>query len=150
MAGGHPTVGLYLGGLVVAGRSRRTIERRQWSLGLWVEHLERAGLALEAATVWDVEAFLARWPAAQSRQSIRSDLVQLYRWMVRRGLAGENPVELVDAPLFGTGDGGGRCGGARQLVTADVLQGLPEGRLPGLDLVESGGASVAGELGLGR
>ena len=26
--GGHPTVALYLGGLVVAGRSRRTIERR--------------------------------------------------------------------------------------------------------------------------
>lgn len=98
MAGGHPTVGLYLSGLVVAGRSRRTIERRRWSLGLWAGHLERAGLALEAATVWDVEAFLARWPAAQSRQSIRSDLVQLHRWMVRRGLASENPVELVDAP----------------------------------------------------
>ena len=62
----------------VLGYSQRTIERRAWSLGLWVEHLTDRGTTLDTATLADVRMFLARWRAAQTRYSIRSDLHQLY------------------------------------------------------------------------
>jgi integrase/recombinase XerD len=75
----------------VVGRARRTIERRAWSLGLWVEHLAGA-----AATVELLETFLARFPAPQSRYSIRCDIHQLYRWL-RRSLPDlVDPTEQLD------------------------------------------------------
>lgn len=79
----------------VRGLSQRTIERRAWSLGLWVEHVHGD---LRSAGVDEVESFLSAFDDAQTRYSIRSDVKQLYRFLVRRGLAESNPVDLVDPP----------------------------------------------------
>jgi integrase/recombinase XerD len=62
----------------ILGFSERTIARRRWSLSLFVAHLD--GRALGDATVADLRMFLARWPSAQSRYSICSDVHQLYRF----------------------------------------------------------------------
>jgi integrase len=73
------------------GRARRTIERRAWSLGLWVEHLGGA-----AATVEQLETFLARFPAPQSRYSIRCDIHQWYRWLRRAHPDMIDPTDRLD------------------------------------------------------
>lgn len=80
------------------GLSKRTVARRRWSLGLWRAHLERLERPLDKATVDDVEAFLDRWPSAQSRQSIRSDLLMFYAWAIDRGHLESSPVAGVPAP----------------------------------------------------
>jgi integrase/recombinase XerD len=75
----------------IIGRARRTIERRAWSLNLWAEHLGTG-----VATVADVETFLARFPAPQSRYSIRCDIHQLYRWLRRSFPDVVDPTEGLD------------------------------------------------------
>jgi integrase len=75
----------------IIGRARRTIERRAWSLGLWVEHLDGA-----TPTVEHLETFLARFPAPQSRYSIRCDIHQLYRWLRRSYPDMIDPTEQID------------------------------------------------------
>jgi integrase/recombinase XerD len=80
---------------VARGFSERTIARRAWTLGLWVDHV---GGDLTAATADDVEAFLGNYPGAQTRYSMRSDINQLYRFLERRGIAEHNPAALVEAP----------------------------------------------------
>lgn len=77
----------------VRGFSARTIDRRVWSL----EHLARAG-ELGEHTPTSIEIFLSRWPSAQSRYSIRSDVHQFYRWAIRRGLLTTDPTDGVDPP----------------------------------------------------
>lgn len=78
------------------GFSERTIERRRWTLAKWRAHLNSKPMA--EATPDDVMAFLSQFPTAQTRYSMRSDLRQVYRWMVRNGHAESNPVDLVDPP----------------------------------------------------
>lgn len=83
----------------VQGFSPRTVHRRVWSLGLWRRHLADRGACVTTATVDHLESFLARWPSAQSRYSIRSDIHQLYRFIARRHLADcADPTEMLDAP----------------------------------------------------
>lgn len=77
----------------VRGFSKRTVDRRRWSLGL----LARTG-AFSDHTAESIELFLARWPSAQSRYSVRSDVHQFYRWAIRRGLLQHDPTDAVDAP----------------------------------------------------
>ena len=78
------------------GFSRRTIDRRRWSLEHFARHLGHTDWA--TVTPADVEAFLDRWPAAQSRQSIRSDVRQFYAWLIRCGHLDANPTDLVLPP----------------------------------------------------
>jgi integrase len=82
----------------VQGFSRRTVARRRWSLGLWAQHLACNGRTVGEATIDDVEAFLDRWPSAQTRQSMRSDLRMFYRWAIDRGQLEVDPVDGVPAP----------------------------------------------------
>jgi integrase len=77
----------------VRGFSVRTVDRRRWSLGL----LSQRG-AFGDQTPETIEAFLARWPSAQSRYSVRSDVRQFYRWGMRRGVLFHNPTDDVDPP----------------------------------------------------
>lgn len=77
----------------VRGFSDRTIDRRTWSLG----KLAAAGRFAEH-TPETIEIFLARWPSAQSRYSVRSDCHQFYRWAIRRGLLSDDPTDRVDPP----------------------------------------------------
>lgn len=77
----------------VRGFSRRTVDRRTWSLGL----LAKAS-ALATVTPDTLELFLARWPSAQSRYSIRSDVHQFYKWARRRGHFTFDPTDDVDPP----------------------------------------------------
>lgn len=69
----------------VIGFSRRTIERRTWSLSLWHSHCAHRGERVDTASPDLLEEFLARWPSAQSRYSIRSDIHQFYGWAIDRG-----------------------------------------------------------------
>lgn len=92
-------VDAYLASISVAGLSRRTIERRRWSLGHLVEHV---GDELACATPEAVESFLSHYSDAQSRQSIRSDVNQLFRFLVLRGMADRNPCDLIRAPRVGS------------------------------------------------
>lgn len=78
---------------LVRGFSERTIERRNWSLGL----LADAG-PFAQHTPETIELFLSRWPAPQSRQSVRSDCHQLYKWAMRRQLLERDPTADVDPP----------------------------------------------------
>lgn len=78
----------------VRGFSPRTVNRRAWSLGLWNDYVSGG---LSTATATDVERFLLRWPSAQSRYSVRSDLNQAYRYWERRW-GWPNPVAGTDAP----------------------------------------------------
>ena len=80
----------------VIGRAPRTIARRAWSLGHWVEHLQRCGMTLSTATTGDVETFLARFPTAQSRYSIRCDIHQLYRYLRRTLPTLTDPTDGLD------------------------------------------------------
>lgn len=77
----------------VRGLADRTIERREWSLGL----LAARG-PLTEHTPESIEAFMARWPSAQSRYSVRSDVHQFYRWCVRRDIMQYDPTDKVDSP----------------------------------------------------
>ena len=78
----------------VLGYSRRTIGQRAWSVGLWQRFLEARDVTLHTATVADLVEFLDRWPAPQSRYSVRSDLRQFYRWARTRGLYdGDDPTD---------------------------------------------------------
>ena len=80
---------------VARGFSERTIARRAWTLGLWVAH---TGGDLTAASADDVEAFLGDYPGVQTRYSMRSDINQLYRFLMRRGIIDHNPAALVESP----------------------------------------------------
>jgi integrase/recombinase XerD len=83
----------------VQGFSPRTVHRRAWSLGLWARHLADRGASVTTATVEHLMTFLARWPSAQSRYSIRSDVHQLYLFVARWHLADcEDPTEMLDPP----------------------------------------------------
>ena len=75
----------------VRGFSPRTVERRNWSLTLFTGtgHLAQQ-------TPATVELFLSRFVAAQTRQSVLSDLRQFYAWAHRRGLLTANPTTDVD------------------------------------------------------
>jgi integrase/recombinase XerD len=77
----------------VRGFSQRTIDRRTWSL----EHLAAQGM-LATHDAHAIELFLSRWPSAQSRYSVRSDVKQFYRWAIRRGELEQNPTDDVDPP----------------------------------------------------
>ena len=79
----------------VRGFSPRTIDRRTWSL----EHFHAAG-SFATHTAPTVELFLSRWPSAQSRYSVRSDVRQFYRWAIRRGELSHNPTDDVDPPTL--------------------------------------------------
>ena len=92
-------INAYLSHQRVRGFSERTIDRRRWSLRLWVEHLDRHHACLSTATVEHLEGFLARWPAPQSRYSIRADIHQLYRFASRRRLMMcPDPTDQLDPP----------------------------------------------------
>lgn len=82
------------------GFSPRTIDRRRWSL----THLARfvAPRPVETTTGTLLEEFLLRWPSPQSRYSIRSDVHQFFRWAIRRGLAADDPTELIEPPRLST------------------------------------------------
>jgi integrase len=80
----------------VRGFSDRTVDRRTWSLTLWATHLEQHATTEPTAT--DVETFLARWPSAQSRYSVRSDLHQFYRWAIMRDHLTVDPTLKTDPP----------------------------------------------------
>jgi integrase/recombinase XerD len=82
----------------VRGFSRRTTDRRAWSLGLWLDFLTIHDAQLATATVEQLETFLARWPSPQSRYSVRSDIHMLCFFAKRRGLLDNDPTELLDAP----------------------------------------------------
>lgn len=77
----------------VRGFAARTIERRTWSLNLFADTGQLAGQTAAA-----VEMFLARWPSPQSRQSVRSDLHQFYKWAIARELLHRDPTIHVDSP----------------------------------------------------
>lgn len=101
----HPPVGtnqtliLYANHQRVRGFSPHTIARRAWSLALWVEYLHLHDADLTAGvTILMLEGFLARWPSAQSRYSVRSDIHQLYRWMLRNGVVAVDPTAGLDPP----------------------------------------------------
>jgi integrase/recombinase XerD len=89
----------YISSMRVQGLSKRTIERRRWSLGRFIEH---CGEDLDAIDVEGVESFLGRYSDAQTRQSIRSDVNQLFRFLVQRGVVERNPCDLIRAPRIGT------------------------------------------------
>ena len=78
--------------------SRRTIDRRAWSLALWAQHCHLCDVGLGTARPLHVEQFLARWPAAQSRYSVRSDLHQFYVFAVANELLAADPTVGVPAP----------------------------------------------------
>jgi integrase/recombinase XerD len=80
------------------GFSPRTIGRRAWSLALWAEHCHLAEVDIATADMLDVEDFLSRWPAPQSRYSVRSDLHQFYTYAIVRGLLPSDPTVMVPAP----------------------------------------------------
>jgi integrase len=83
----------------VRGFSRRTIDRRAWSLALWAEYLHLHQLGLADADLIVLTNFLARWPSAQSRYSVRSDVHQLYTWANRAGLLDcPDPTLLLEPP----------------------------------------------------
>lgn len=82
----------------VRGFSERTVKRRVWSLGHWVAHLDTEGIWLGDADGQDVEEFLARWPSAQTRYSVRSDLHQFYAWCIRREHFEFDPTSKTDPP----------------------------------------------------
>lgn len=77
----------------VRGFSRKTIDRRTWSLSL----LAATGPFAEQ-TATTIETFLSRWPSPQSRYSIRSDVHQFYKWALRRGHLAYDPTDDVDKP----------------------------------------------------
>ena len=74
-------IGQYTAHQRYQGFSPRTVNRRAWSLGLWEQHLATNGATVTTATVDHLVTFLARWPSAQSRYSIRSDVHQLYQFI---------------------------------------------------------------------
>jgi len=78
------------------GFSVRTIARRAWSLGKFHEHLD--GIPLDKVTAADVEVWLYRFPSAQSRYSMRSDVRQWFRFLIRRGYLTTNPTDDVEPP----------------------------------------------------
>lgn len=82
----------------VRGLSRRTVDRRIWSIGLWIDYL--GDTPLGEGGVNKLEAFLSRWPSAQSRYSVRSDLHQFYSWAIKRGLLdeGSDPTREIPPP----------------------------------------------------
>jgi integrase/recombinase XerD len=83
----------------VRGFSRRTIERRAWSLSLWVQYLHVHESGLGDAGELVLTSFLARWPSAQSRYSVRSDIHQLYVWANRSGvLRCADPTDGLEPP----------------------------------------------------
>lgn len=96
----------------VRGFSTRTVERRRWSLGT----LAAAG-PLAEHTPETVERWMAQWPAASSRQAVRSDARQFYRWAIRRRLLSVNPTDEVDAPSV-------QVGAATPLDLADLQRVL--------------------------
>lgn len=80
----------------VLGFSRRTIDRRRWSLTHWERHCRTRGNRIDGATVDDLESFLARFPAPQSRYSVRSDLRGFYKWANQRGyLTCDDPTDSL-------------------------------------------------------
>ena len=94
-----PLINAYLSHQRVRGFSERTIDRRRWSLHLWERHLADHDACLSTATVEHLEGFLARWPAPQSRYSIRADIHQLYRFAARRRLmVCPDPTDQLDPP----------------------------------------------------
>lgn len=89
-------VEMFLAAQTARGFSPRTVERRRWACGRWSRHLGE--VPLNDATVEDVETFLSGYPVLTTRQAVRSDVNQLYRFLVRRGHVARNPVDDVDAP----------------------------------------------------
>lgn len=91
-------INAYLNHQRVRGFSPRTISRRAWSLGLWCRYLDDHRTSLGKATAADVEGFLARWPAPQSRYSIRADLAMFYQFASKRGVLDNDPTVAVEPP----------------------------------------------------
>lgn len=78
------------------GLAARTIERRLWTMGKWLEHLAPRH-PLEA-THLDVETFLDRYRTAQTRYSVLADLHQYYRYSILRELTDRDPTMRVEPP----------------------------------------------------
>ena len=91
-------INAYLNHQRVRGFSPRTVNRRAWSLNLWVNYLLSHDSSLGKAGPADVEGFLARWPAPQSRYSIRADVAMFYRFACKRGLLHDDPTLAVEPP----------------------------------------------------
>lgn len=80
----------------VRGFTERTVARREWSIGLWLNWLEAEAVTEPGGE--HVELFLARWPAASSRYSVRSDLHQFYKWAIMRDHLTFDPTTKTEAP----------------------------------------------------
>lgn len=76
------------------GFSKRTVERRRQTAHALLRSVDCKPLT-EISTD-EVEDFLGQFACPQTRQSYRSDINQLYRFMKQRGLAEINPCDLID------------------------------------------------------
>ena len=81
----------------VRGFSERTVARREWSLGKWIDFLDREQVG-PRPTGEHVELFLAQWPAPSSRYGVRSDLRQFYRYAIMRDLLDYDPTTKTEPP----------------------------------------------------
>lgn len=97
------------------GFSKRTIERRRATARAVIALA--GGIHLCDITVDHVEAFLAKYPCAQTRQSFRSDINQLYRFLIQRGFTTGNPCDLIATPRIPTR-------AATPLTAADVRRAI--------------------------
>jgi integrase len=89
------TINAFLSYQSLRGFSARTIARRRWTLrAVCIE----TGRDLDRLRSVDVEVFLARRPAAESRRALLGDLRAYYRWALPRGFAHHDPTVLFDAP----------------------------------------------------
>lgn len=77
------------------GFSPRTIKRRRWTLRAITAEAERP---LDKLTLAQVEAFLSRRRAAETRRALLADMRAYYRWAIPRGYATADPTALIDTP----------------------------------------------------
>lgn len=76
------------------GLSPRTVERRAWSLGAWVSHVDGDGLDVPVEVLED---FLARYRTPATRHAVLSDVRALYAWAGRRRMVSADPTVLMEA-----------------------------------------------------
>lgn len=77
------------------GFSKRTVDRRRWSLGKLREAIGHDPLT---CTVAELEEWLARYPVIQTRYSLRADVHQYFKFAIRRGHTAYDPTVEVDPP----------------------------------------------------
>jgi len=76
------------------GFSENTVTRRTLTLEAFSRLIAPAHLG--AATLNDIDEFLAVKPSPRTRHAYRSDLRVFYGWAVRRGMLETNPAELIE------------------------------------------------------